>query len=529
MRHHFTRLVWLAMALALAVGRPSAASDSTVADAAERRAVEALKSLVMEGADVDAPQPDGATALHWVAHWDDVATASELLSAGADPNAANDYGVTPLLLAAENGSAEMVAALLHAGANPKAALPNGQTVLMTAVRAGSVEAVETLLSAGAVVNSTQASKQQTALMWAIAQRHADVARVLVESGADVEARTTSGFTPLLFAAREGDIGTARLLLEKGVDVNESSSDGATPLLTATARGHVDFALFLLEHGALPEGNVAEAGYTPLHWAVTSFETAPMTYPGIELPGEWAAMGGIPDRSAKLTLITALIERGADVNARTTKRLLHQAAPGATRLSSPGSGVTPFLAAAASADAEVMRLLVAHGADPLAASTNNETAMMLAAASDKDVSILLDETRRLEVVRLALELGVDLEAAETGRGRRALHLAARNGLHDIIAFLVEHGADLNAKTNPIWMPGYGDSERFIEPQTPLGLVEGTLDGGLHFRRPATVEFLLTLGAKSEGAFDPQSDPNSDKNRESATTAAGGITAPTARPE
>ena len=528
MRHRLIRLTWLVMALTLVVGRPSAASDSTIADAAEQRAVAVLRALMDQGEDVNAPQPDGATALHWAAHWDDVAMASELLVAGADPDAANDYGVTPLLLAAENGSAGMVAALLGAGAGPDAALPTGQTVLMTAARAGNVAAVEALLSAGAAVNAAQTSKGQTALMWAIADDHADVARVLIEHGANVEARTTSGFTSLLFAAREGDIETARLLLEKGVDVNESSSDGATPLLTATARGHVDFALFLLERGASPEGNAAEAGYTPLHWAVTSFELYPMTYPGIKLPGEWAAMGGIPDRSAKLTLITALIARGADVNARTTKRLLHQAAPGATRLSSPGSGVTPFLAAAASADAEVMSLLVAHGADPLATSPSNETAIMLAAASEKDVSILLDETGRLEVIRLAFELGVDLEAAETDRGRRALHLAARNGFHDIIALLVELGADLNAKTNPIWMRGYGDSQRFIEPQTPLGLVEGTLDGGLHFQRPATIEFLRTLGAKSEGAFDPQSDPNNDKNRESAATGDSGISTTIERP-
>ena len=503
MRYRLTRLAWLAMALTLAVGRPSAASDSTIADAAERRAVAALRALVKQGADVNAPQPDGATAVHWAAHWDDVAIASELLRAGADPNAANDYGVTPLLLAAENGSAEMIAALLQAGARPNAALPTGQTVLMTAARTGDVAAVGALLSAGAAVDATQASKEQTALMWAIAEHHADVARVLIEHGANVEARTTSGFTPLLFVAREGDTETARLLLEKGVDVNESSLDGATPLLTATVRGHVDFALFLLEHGARPEGNSA-AGYTPLHWAATSFDTTPITYAGIPAPGEWEAMAGIPDRKAKLTLIRALLAHGADVNARTTKPLLAQAPLIASWSTPPGTGFTPFLAAAASADAEVMRLLVARGADPLLTAPGNRTAVMPAIGSDKDVSVRLTEAKRLEAVRLAWELGVDLEAADDARGFRAMHLAARGGFHDIVTFLVQQGADLNSKSNPIWMRGYGDSQRFIDAQTPLGLVEGTLYGGLHHQRPATAEFLRTLGAKSEGAFDPQKD-------------------------
>ena len=398
----------------------------------------------------------------------------------------------------------MITTLLQARANPNAALPSGETVLMTAARTGVVAAVEALLDAGAVIDAAQASKGQTALMWAIVEHHVEVARVLIERGANVAARTKEDFTPFLFVAREGDIATARRLLTKDVDVNESSPEGITPLLAATARGHVDLALFFLEQGARPDGNMALAGYTPLHWAVTTFETTPITYPELPVPGEWAAMSGIPDRKAKFALIKALLARGADVNARTTAPLLNQApVGGGSFTSSPGVGVTPFLAAAASADAEVMRLLVVHGADPLVTSPNGETPLLIAIAADIEVSFRLNEAKRLEAVRLALELGNDLEAADT-KGHRAMHLAARGGFHDIIAFLAQQGADLNSKTYTRTERGYGTSTQSVEPQTPLGLVEGATYGSLFLERPETAEFLRKLGAKSEGRFLPLTD-------------------------
>ena len=502
MRHHLARIAGLVTALAIGFGGTLAAQEAMVADASERGAREAVRTLLHQGAEVNAPQPDGATALHWAAYWGDLDIAGDLLRAGADVSAINDYGLTSLVLAAENGSAEMVTALLQAGANPNGALPSGETVLMTAAWTGSVAVVEALLKAGAEIDAVQASKGQTALMWAISERHADVARFLIERGANVQARTKTGFTALRFAAREGDIATARLLLASGEDVSDSSHDGWTPLLVATVRGHVDLALFFLEQGALPDGDFEAAGYTPLHWAATTFETNPITYPGIDAPGEWAAVNGIPNRSAKLALIKALVTYGADVNARTTKRLLNQAPPSAGAMAySPGVGVTPFFAGAASADAEVMRLLVALGADPSIKSPKNETPLMIATAADIDISFRLTEAKRLETVKLAWELGSDLEAEDSG-GHRAMHLAARSGYHDIITWLVQRGADLNPKTKPRkgTRAGPGRPQHYVEPQTPLGLVEGTVYS-LYSERPATAEFLRKLGARSEGRFDP----------------------------
>ena len=504
MRQRFARAGWLVVSVILVLSRASAAQETTVADAAERRDRTMVVALLEQSADVNGAQPDGARALHWAAHWNDLSMGAKLLRAGADPNAANDYGVTPLFLAATNGSVEMITSLLQAGADPNTALPSGETALMTAARTGSVPAVEALHSAGAAVDAAHATKGQTALMWAVAERHHDVVRALLTRGASARAQTTSGFTPVLFAARTGDIELVRLLLANGAGVNESSHDGATPLLTATVRGHIDLALFLLAQMAGADGNAAIAGYTPLHWASTTLETTLITYPGLPVPGEWEAIAGIPDRNAKTALIEALLAHGADVNARTTKPLLVQAPPGGGSFSSaPGIGATPFFAAAASGDADVMRLLLAHGADPSIRSNEDETPLMIATAADIDISFRVTEAKRLEAMRLAWEAGNDLEAADS-KGHRALHLAARGGFHEIIKFLVDHGADLNpltkSRTETRDREG-GRPQQFVEPQTPLGLVEGTIYINF-YERPATAEFLRKLGARSMGRYFPE---------------------------
>jgi ankyrin repeat protein len=203
--------------------------------------------------DVNAPQPDGATALHWAAHLDDAALVRRLIAAGADVNAANDHGVTPLGLGCENGNAASVAALLTAGANPNAVPSSGETALMTAARVGALDVVNALLSRGAAVNVREPSHQQTPLMWAVSRGHADVARRLIEAGADISARSRirrrtvqlanrygdqnsvrgvteidlGGFTPLLFAARVGSVGSAAHLLAAGANVNDAAPNGAT--------------------------------------------------------------------------------------------------------------------------------------------------------------------------------------------------------------------------------------------------------------------------------------------------------------
>ena len=394
------------MAVLLSVGSLAAAGDLRLVEAVEERDQEAVHSLLQERADVNAAQADGATALHWAAHWDDPETAELLIRAGADVNAANDYGVTPLWLACTNGSAAIAGKLLEAGANPNAALPTGETVLMMCARAGNAETVNALLVHGADVNAAETRRGQTALMRAVAQKQPEAAKTLIEHGADVHARSNGGFTPLLFAAQQGDLESARILLATGANVNEATPDGMSMLLLASASGHEALSIFLLEEGADP--NAVDAyGATALHYAVMK-GIASMS--GVSLANYVSHLF----RPSMPELVKALLAHGANPNARLVDgpRL-------AGRSLREAIGATPFLLAAAANDVSVMRILAENGADPLLATKGKLTPLAAAAGVGRVQDFTeAEEHNALEAVKLALESGRRRECGQRHQPDRA---------------------------------------------------------------------------------------------------------------
>ena len=453
-------------------------SASVVAADQDRRLIEAVRAqdqaavrtLLQEQVDVNTPQGDGATALHWAAYLDDLETAELLIRAGARADVANDFGVGPLSLASTNGNAAMIELLVEAGADPNAVSLSGETPLMTAARTGKVDAVDVLLAHGADVNAKEPSQEQTALMWALSERHLEVAQTLIERGADVNARSRGGFSPVLFAARQGDLDATRFLLASGANVNDEAEDGSSVLLVATVRGHSDLTEYLLDQGADP--NAADAGYTALHWAAGTWETE-MTGPnGIVLPEdhEWSGVAGL--RAGRLALVRSLLEHGADPNA-----LLERQPPrvGYTVFSRRPLGATPFFLAAMAGDADVMRVLVDAGADPLLAPRDQTTPLMTAAGVRRNLaeSGVSDESA-LEAVKLAVELGADVNAVDD-QGDTALHGAARIKADAIVQLLVDQGATINVKNlrgqTPLFI-----AERYFHPGS-APLVERTSTGDL----------------------------------------------------
>ena len=476
--------------------------DSRLADAAQRRDLETARALIDEGLDVDVPQADGATALAWAVHWDDPAMAELLLRAGAGVDIANDLGVTPLMLASENGSVPMAELLLRAGADPNAARPAGGTALMLAARSGNATVLRRLIAAGADVDAATRSGH-TALMWAIAERHAGAVNLLAEIGANLHARTDvytppartivreakvlsrfeavnpavlprdgdrdppraeGGFTPLLYAILAGDTRIVRVLLAAGADVDEAAPDGVTALMLALIKRHEEIALLLLEAGADP--SPAAAGFTALHLA---------------------------SATGSLAVAEALLTRGADPNARLERpqRLTNSfeigvfTSPGSGRLTQIGS--TPFLVAAKSADARMMRLLAAAGADPRSTTDDGTTALMLAAGLGKRAATDITyydwtEEKAVEALAAGLELGLDINAANA-HGETALHAAAYHNANPVIDFLVGNGADIDALN--------------AAEQTPLRLAEGHLICCTTFVRHAEAAARLRgLGADPE---------------------------------
>lgn len=439
----------------------------------------AVRVLLGQKVDVNASDDDGATALHWAAQrGDDVVTAS-LIRAGARVNVANEYGVTPLWLACHNGSAAVAETLLKAGADPNKALPSGETPLMTAAHTGQSGVVDALLARGADANAKESLMGQTALMWAAAERHGDVVRRLVSGGADVGAKSTAGFSAFLFAARSGDVDTGTFLIAKGADLRDASKDGMSALHVAMIRGHVAFVKYLLSLGADP--NDERPGFTALHWAAGTWESI-FTHEYLFGPDastaehEWTVLAGPPTREIREDLIRTLLAHGANVNAQTTK-----APPRFGASTFPANyivGATPFYLATAVADVPTMRLLLAAGADAKIPAKDQTTALIVAAGLTRtDSETVIPEANHIEAVKLCLELGHDINAANNG-GNTALHAAAYAGLDQMVQFLVDRGAAINAKNK--------------KGETPTKIADGFEQAAMLYTRPSTGVLLRKLG-------------------------------------
>src|SRR5262245_49627890 len=162
----------------------TAVGDLRVVEAVKNLDRATVRALLQKGADANATESDGTTALHWAVSRDDLQTVELLLGAGANVKAVNRYGVNPLLIASNSASAPVVARLLKAGADPNSALPEGETALMAAARAGKADVIKLLAAAGANINSRESWHGQTALMWAAAENHPVAIATLKELGAD---------------------------------------------------------------------------------------------------------------------------------------------------------------------------------------------------------------------------------------------------------------------------------------------------------------------------------------------------------
>jgi len=494
---------------AAAVSLPVVLVVSSLALAAEpdRRLVDAeadqdtalVRTLLKQHVNVNATRADGATALLWAAHWSDLETADLLLRAGANVNAADNHGVTPLAQAAENASVPMVERLLKAGANPNLAQLSGMTPLMTATHTGNPEIVKTLLGHGANVNAATSETKTTALMWAVADGNQAAAKLLIEAHADVRASSAKGITPLLYAATTGNVEMAKVLLAAGVNPNETGSDGTHALPLSIVKGNTDFALFLLDRGADPSSDID--GIPALHAASGNV--------GMWL-GDWSrGHQGLNNYSSvrgpeatgdkKVELVKALLARGANVNGRIAHSAMFMGyvgypKKGAFETYACGTGdvrgATPLWVAAYTANgnatpgagSEIIRVLLAAGADMRLTTDDGTTPLMEAAGLGRCSFIMRSRGVRSvgaeEAVKILAEAGADLNATNEA-DYTALHGAAFRGLDEVVEYLVQHGANINA--------------RDYRGRTPYRLAEGSHQSFELQAWPETAEVLKRLGA------------------------------------
>ncbi|HEX5228809.1 MAG TPA: ankyrin repeat domain-containing protein [Bryobacteraceae bacterium] len=478
---------------------PVFAGSESVSDAAMHGDRATVQSLIQQKADVNAQQADGATALQWAVYRDDLEMADALIHAGANIGLANREGATPMYLAALHGSAPMIEKLLKAGADVNQLGPEGETPLMLAARSGNLAAMRVLLDHHADVNAKDKLRGTTALMWATDQDHPEAVKFLVEHGASISTQTDidtrnsrnnlantvkqrlhssfgvlgkrgpgndgtapkkqpngedqvaaffrrpapkdgGGLTPLVYAAREDCIECAKTLVEAGADVNQRTFYGWTPLLVATQNRHYQLAAYLLDHGADP--NIAnKGGWFPLYLATDNRNIEGGDYPV-----------RAPDMD-HLHFIKLLIAKGANVNQRVcgAKSTAEECEGDSTETRTNFTmqwlfedGATAFLRAAQSGDVELMKLLLAHGANPKIYTAHDVTPLAVASGIGwvEGVTYEWSPEQNVEAVKMCLDLGIDPNVADD-EGRTALHGAAHKGRLPVIQLLVDHGAKLDA--------------------------------------------------------------------------------------
>jgi ankyrin len=465
----------------------TAAGDLRLIEAIKSRNLEAARALIKQRVDVNARQGDGATALHWAVHLDDASAVEMLLRAGAKADLADDTGATPLHLACVNRRGTLVERLLAARANANAVTVGGETGLMTCARTGEAAGVKALIGRGVNVNAKEPFHDQTALMWAAAQAQPGSVAALIEGGADLRARSRT-YTQTVTSEVTQRAGREELNYTV-------SRGGSTPLLFAARSGDVESARLLIEAGADVNDALAD-GASALVVAAHSGHrrvAALLLEKGADPNGAaigYAALHAAVLRS-DIELVKVLLAHKADPNAAITKGTPVRRTSQDFELPKTLIGATPYLLAARFVEPDIMRVLAAGGADTRLPMKDGATPLM-AAAGMGIAPPAQDERRGTDRRGLAIIDG--------GRVEPESQVVAA------VAAAIELGSDMNAM-NPAGetavhiaaVQGYNDVVKLLAERgadinvrngrglTPLAAVSGRTN------RATTAALLRSLGA------------------------------------
>lgn len=531
---------------ATALSATASAQESLVdlVRAGNREAV--LAAITSPDVDVNVAEPDGSTALHWATYTVDHELVRALLDAGAQANITNSFGSSPLSEAIKLGDVELVRLLLDNGADPDSPNQDNQTALMLASTIGSLEIAKLLIEHDAKVNEVEKFRGQTALMWAAAGNYPDIVELLIAHGAEVtlraahddwprqmtsepraQFRQTGGLTALLYATRSGCYRCAVAIVEAGADINQPNPDGITPLINALDNRNFDIAMYLLDKGAKAD-TWDMSGRTPFYVAVDMHSFTPRGFGGGGAAGVnfggvggnalggTASSAGSQSKVTSMDVVNRLLDMGVDVNHELTR--MRPNGPGRGRFADYmlRGGTGPLMVATLSADVEMMKVLLTHGAEvdlpnvfqitPLMAATGmNGTARPSAVLPQGD-----PQARAIQVIDVLLDAGADINARITdsytrtaklvayiqGRdreGQTALFSAAEAGWDKVVAHLLARGADATIQD--------AAGKTALDVAVAAGVAAAGAGGGAATEgHAATVALLSPLQAESGASAD-----------------------------
>lgn len=511
-----------------------AASTSQLADAVQKGDRAAVRTLIQHKADVNAPQVDGATALHWAVYHEDLDTVDLLLKAGAKPDIANRDGMTPLAMASIFGDSAIIERLLKAGASAKQLGPNGETMVMYAARSGNPQAINLLAKAGADVNAKERLRETTALMWAAEQKHADAVKALIELGADMSARSGPAGLPRNYMAQRVNVTTVEKAAERykraiaagrtyeeelaveqkeGVDLGGQRGLG-TPIgpdgkpltgeAAARARASLQRARDAAAGGAPDAARNAPPGGAPApEPAARNGQRPGAAQPAQEDDTEVIVAGLVGTGGGGLTpLIFAAREGDID----STKVMLDA---GAKVNETSNYGWTPLLTAVNNRHWQLAEMLIDRGADVNIANKGGWTPLYLATdirnIEGGDYPVAKPDMDSLEFIKFLLDHKANPNARVRDNtltrtiftmqwffedGCTAFVRASQSSDTALMKLLLQYGADPKIAT------AYGDTA--LTASAGIGWVEGVTYERSAKENYEAVKMLLDLGLDPNGA-------------------------------
>jgi len=522
-----------AVAILLYTVLPSAAADrSDVADAAMKADVTTVRALISKKADVNAPQVDGSTALHWAVHRDNPDMVEALIKAGANAKAANRNGATPLAMAALYGNPRIVEALVKAGADANGRGTSNETMLMLAARNGNPQVIKLLIAAGADVNAKESVRGTTALMWAAEQRHPDAVRALLAAGADHAARSGGAGQPRNYMAQRVNTRAVEEAQRRRVRAKEAgrtydeqlewenangvpASAGASPggpvqpgqtggaagggqANTGAAGGGGGQGRGGRGRGAGAGGQGAGRGAAAGAGAGGAQPENDNGDTEVVVAGLTGTGGGgltaliFAAREGDLESAKALVEAGADVNLTTT------------------GAWTPLLTAVNNRNYKVAAYLLEKGANPNLANGNFGWTPLYLATDNRNIEggdypVPKPDMDHLQLIQLLLDKGANVNARIRDNtlsrtiftmqwffeaGATAFNRASQSSDTELMKLLLKYGADPKSRTE------YGDTSLTLS--AGIGWVDGVTYERSAKENLEAVRMLLDLGLDPNAA-------------------------------